>query len=66
MSNIPIFTITQLRGSALITEEYDYILLDPPEKPTTIIYKKGGASGKTVATLTIVYSGGDMVSITKT
>ena len=45
--------------------EHDYVVMDPPSQPTTIIYKKGGASGTVVATLTIVYSGTDVVSVTR-
>jgi len=32
---------------------------------TSVIYKSGGASGTTVATLTLAYSGSDLVSVTK-
>jgi hypothetical protein len=51
--------------SNLITGSYDYILLDPPNLPTTVTYKSGGSSGATVATLNIAYSGSDIVSITR-
>jgi hypothetical protein len=32
---------------------------------TSVVYKSGGASGTTVATLTLAYSGSDLVSVTK-
>jgi len=32
---------------------------------TSIVYKSGGASGTTVATLTLAYSGSNLVSVTK-
>jgi|GEM_PF-3624600 len=32
---------------------------------TSVVYKSGGSSGTTVATLTLAYSGSDLVSVTK-
>jgi hypothetical protein len=32
---------------------------------TSVVYKSGGASGTTVATLTLAYSGSDLISVTK-
>jgi hypothetical protein len=32
---------------------------------TSVVYKSGGASGTTVATLTLAYSGSNLVSVTK-
>jgi hypothetical protein len=32
---------------------------------TSVVYKSGGAGGTTVATLTLAYSGSDLVSVTK-
>lgn len=32
---------------------------------TSVIYKSGGSGGTTVATLTLAYSGSDLVSVTK-
>jgi hypothetical protein len=32
---------------------------------TSVVYKSGGASGTTVATLTLDYSGSDLISVTK-
>ncbi len=49
----------------LVPKVYDYIDLSPPSLPTTVIYKQGGSSGTTVATLTIVYSGTDISSVTR-
>lgn len=53
-------------ASSLVPLEYDYISLTPPSQPTTIVFKSGGASGTTVATLTIVYSGTDISTVTRT
>ena len=50
----------------LVPTDYDYISLSPASQPTTVIYKKGGASGVTRATLTIAYSGTDVSSVTRT
>lgn len=50
----------------LVPKIYDYISLSPSDLPTTVIYKSGGASGTTVATLTIAYSGTDISSVTRT
>ena len=52
--------------AGLVTTPFDYISIDPPSQPTTIIYKRGGASGTTVATLTIAYSGSNISTVTKT
>jgi hypothetical protein len=32
---------------------------------TTVVYKSGGSGGTTVATLTLAYSGSDLISVTK-
>jgi hypothetical protein len=32
---------------------------------TSVVYKTGGSSGTTVATLTLAYSGSDLISVTK-
>lgn len=53
--------------SGLVTEEFDYIALGYSGSDlTTVTYKTGGAGGTTVATLTLVYSGANLVSITRT
>jgi hypothetical protein len=44
----------------------DYISLSYTSGNLTgVVYKSGGASGTTVATLTLAYSGSDLVSVTK-
>jgi hypothetical protein len=35
------------------------------DNPTTVVYRKGGAAGEIVATLTMVYDGDKLVSVTK-
>lgn len=56
-------TVTAIAG--LVTEPYNYISLSPASLPTTIVYKRGGASGTTVATLTLTYSGTDVETVTR-
>ena len=44
----------------------DYIALSYTSGNLTgVVYKSGGASGTTVATLTLAYTGSDLVSVTK-
>ena len=44
----------------------DYISLSYTSGNLTgVVYKSGGASGTTVATLTLAYSGSDLISVTK-
>ena len=46
---------------------HDYISLGyTGSNLTTVVYKTGGSGGTTVATLTLAYSGSDLVSVTKT
>ena len=56
--------------TGLSIPEHDYIEFDPVVAPATgvqdIRYKTGGASGSTVATLTLTYSSGELVSVAKT
>lgn len=55
--------------AGLVTAAYDYISIpsyDANNNPLTIIYKSGGASGTTVATLTITYSGTLISSVART
>ena len=52
--------------ASLVPESYDYISLDPPAQPTTILYKSGGASGTLVATLTLTYSGTNVATVART
>jgi len=42
---------------------YDSLELDPPNKPTTITYKKGA---DTVAIITLTYVGEDVATVTRT
>ena len=55
-------------SSSLIFEEHDYILreYDGSDNITTATYKSGGSSGTIVATLVYAWSGGNLVSTTKT
>lgn len=49
-----------------ITDPYDYVSLGyTGSNITTVVYKTGGASGNTVATLTLTYSGSNITSITR-
>lgn len=60
-SGNPIPVITGLR-----IPEHDYISLGYTGSDlTSVIYKTGGSGGTTVATLTLAYSGGNLVSVTK-
>jgi hypothetical protein len=52
-------------GLAPAPGTYDSVVMDPPDKPTTIAYRTGGPTGTVVATLTLVYSGDDVASITR-
>lgn len=46
--------------------EHDYISLGYTGSDlTTVVYKTGGSSGTTVATLTLAYTAGNLVSVTK-
>ncbi len=62
-------SITRLGVNSFNIGAYDYIALSnySGNNPQTITYKNGGASGTTIATLTIVYDGsGNILSVTKT
>lgn len=60
-SGNPIPVITGLR-----IPEHDYISLGYTGSDlTSVIYKTGGSGGTTVSTLTLAYSDGNLVSITK-
>ena len=51
---------------SLVPKSYDYIELSyTGTNLTGVIYKNGGASGSTITTLTLPYSGTDLTSITK-
>ena len=52
--------------TALVPTEYDYISLAySGANLTTVVYKTDGASGATVATLTLAYTGTTLDSITR-
>ena len=55
-----------LVSNGLGTANYDHISLSPPDKPTTITYRKDGSAGTIVKVLTIIYSGNDISSVTVT
>lgn len=59
---------TLLGGIAgLVPTAYDYISLSYTGSDLTgVVFKTGGSSGTTVATLTLVYSGANLISVTKT
>jgi len=42
---------------------HDHITFNPPANPTTITYRRGGASGVVVATMTLTYSGDDVATV---
>lgn len=51
----------------LVPKNYDYISLSyTGENLTGVVYKLGGESGTTVATLTLAYTGAVLDSITRT
>lgn len=53
--------------SGMVTENYDYIEMSyTGDDLTSVVFKRGGASGVVVATLTLTYSGGKLVSVEKT
>ena len=53
---------------SFVIPTHDYVgMTYTNDNLTTLIYKNGGASGSTAATLTLAYnSGGNLLSITKT
>lgn len=63
-------SLVEKLGSAQVTEKHDYIELAYVGSTTdisSVVYKDGGASGTTVATLTLAYDGSNrLTSITKT
>lgn len=57
-------TLQQILGFQIPV--YDYILLGyTGVNLTTVVYKLGGSGGTTVATLTLAYSGVNLISVTK-
>ena len=54
-------------ANSLVQSEYDYISLGyTGSNLTTVVFKTGGASGTTVSTLTLSYTGSRLDSVTKT
>ena len=67
-------TITEPQGlgpvvPGLDLPPHDYITISPATAPSTgnqvITYKEGGASGATVATVTVTYASGDVSTIVR-
>jgi hypothetical protein len=51
----------------LVPEEYDYIALSyTGDNLTEVVYKVGGSTGTTMATLTLAYTGSVLDTVTKT
>lgn len=62
-----IHTQHMIIASGLVPSDYDYIELSYTGADNTgAIYKRGGASGTTVATLTMTYIAGVLQTVTKT
>lgn len=55
--------------AGLYIPSHDYISISPTAAPSTgtqtITYKEGGASGTTVATLTITYASGNVSTVVR-
>ena len=55
--------------SGLYIPTHDHITISPSTAPSTgtqtVTYKEGGASGTTVATVTITYVSGDVSSVVR-
>jgi hypothetical protein len=60
---------TTLATRGLNIPAHDYVAFSPAAAPTdgsqTVTFKQGGSSGTTVATLTLVYSGSNLASVTR-
>jgi hypothetical protein len=60
---------TKLATRGLNIPAHDYVDISPATAPITgtqtITYKQGGSGGTTVATVTLVYSSGDLASVTR-
>ena len=53
-------------ATSLVDVSYDYIDLSYTGADLTgVVFKSGGSAGTVVATLTLAYSGGNLVSVTK-
>ena len=56
-----------VRFNELVNLPFDYIALTySGSNLTKVVYKEGGSSGVTIATLTLGYSGSNLTSVTKT
>lgn len=62
------YILPVVNQAQLIPFAFDYVSLSPTgTNPTTIVYKTGGPSGTTVATLTLTYDGNNNVqTVTRT
>jgi len=55
-----------LVANSLVPSTYDYIELSYTGSDLTgVVFKKGGASGTVVSTLTLAYTGSNLTSVTK-
>lgn len=66
-SDNQVLELAQLQTlNALVPSIYDYISLSyTGSNLTGVVFKTGGSGGTTVSTLTLGYSGSDLVSVTK-
>lgn len=54
-------------ANSLVPETYDYVALSyTGSNLTGVVFKRGGASGNVVSTLTLAYTGSNLTSVTKT
>jgi hypothetical protein len=61
------FAIAVSPLNALVADKYDYVSLSyTGDNLTSVVFKRGGSGGTTVATLTLVYTGARLDSVTKT
>ena len=69
-SNLTAVRVLDSVSNSLVPDCYDYISLSYTDSNlTTVVFKIGGASGTTVSTLTLAYTGttvSNLVSVTKT
>lgn len=49
----------------IVPYAFDYVELSPASLPTTLTFKQGGSSGTTVSTVNLVYSNGNVSTITR-
>jgi hypothetical protein len=60
------WAVRTLGVNDLVTQSFNYIGVTYPDSNTVVYtYKSGGESGTTVAEITVVYSNGQLVSVTK-